>query len=356
MFDVHMLDAAHGDCLWIEYGDATHPKRILIDTGPAATYTDTLKRRIHEVVDREGRCVFELFVVTHIDDDHIGGALRFLDELEPNKVTIKEVWFNGFYHLSDQRPDFLGPMQGEQLSELIRRAGIPWNKRFDHRAAMVPQEGPLKTHTVGGMKLTLLSPTLERLQALKPSWEKIIRAAGLVPGKALRNRETVLRGGFLGGTLEDLASARFSEDRTLPNGSSIAFLAEYEGKRVLFAADAHPSVLLDSLQRKPFNGAPQTVDAFKLSHHGSARNTSTKLLEAFPATHYLISTSGARFKHPDEPAIARAVVSARDRKPVLHFNRESDFNRSWKHAVQQRKYGYAVEYGTPSDGLLVKLT
>ena len=43
MFTVHMLDAAHGDCLWIEYGDPARPKRILIDTGPAATWTQQTK-------------------------------------------------------------------------------------------------------------------------------------------------------------------------------------------------------------------------------------------------------------------------------------------------------------------------
>lgn len=355
MFEIHMLDAAHGDCLWIEYGDVDHPKRILIDTGPAATYTSSLKHKIRGVVEREGRCVFELFVVTHIDDDHIGGSLRFLDELESNKVKIKEIWFNGYFHLSNQPPDFLGAMQGEKLTELIRRTGLPWNKHFGNRAAMVPVDGPLKTHAFSGMKLTLLSPTLERLQSLEPHWEKVIRAAGLVPGKAFRNRATVLSKGFLGQTLEDEANTKFKEDKTLPNGSSIAFLAEFEGKRVLFAADAHPSVLLQSLQRKPFHGVSQTVDAFKLSHHGSAKNTSTELLNAFPATHYLISTSGARFEHPDPPAIARVVVRDRTQRVVLHFNRESDFNRNWKHAVNQRKYAYTVDFGSPNEGLLVKL-
>lgn len=355
MFTIHMLDAAHGDCLWIEYGDAARPKRILIDTGPAATYTDSLKRKIAEVVAAEGQCVFELFVVTHVDDDHIGGSLRFLDEMAENRVKIREVWFNGYHHLSNATPDVLGAMQGEQLTELIRRAGLPWNRRFQHRAVMVPEDGPLKTVTVGGMKLTVLSPTLERLQALKPNWEKTIRAAGLVPGKALRSRATVLARGFLGDDVEDLAATRFREDKTRPNGTSIAFLAEFEGIRVLFAADAHPGVLLQSLARAPFGGVAQAVDAFKLSHHGSAKNTSTPLLAAFPSTRYLVSTSGARFEHPDPPAIARVVTSARERQPALYFNRESDFNRDWQHGPRQRRYRYRTEYGTPGEGLLVTL-
>jgi beta-lactamase superfamily II metal-dependent hydrolase len=355
MFTIHMLDAAHGDCLWIEYGDPDRPRRILIDTGPAATYTGSLKHRIAEVVAAEGQCVFELFVVTHVDDDHIGGALRFLDEMAVNRVKIREVWFNGYHHLSNSVPDVLGAMQGEQLTELIRRTGLPWNRRFQQRAVMVPEEGPLRTVTVGGMKLTVLSPTLERLKALEPAWEKTIRAAGLVPGKAFRSRETVLAKGFLGDDIEDLAASRFREDRTLPNGTSIAFLAEFEGTRVLFAADAHPRVLLQSLARAPFKGVAQAVDAFKLSHHGSAKNTSRELLEAFPSARYLVSTTGARFEHPDPPAIARVVTVAREREPTLFFNCESEFNREWQSGTRQRRYGYQTECGQPGEGLLVTL-
>jgi beta-lactamase superfamily II metal-dependent hydrolase len=355
MFTIQMLNAAHGDCLWVEYGDPAHPRRILIDTGPAATYTASLADKVQAVVDAEGHCEFELFVVTHVDDDHIGGSLRFLDELSFETVTIRDIWFNGYFHLSNLTPGELGAMQGEKLTELILRGGWPWNRHFGRKAVMVPTEGPLPQHDVAGMTLTLLSPTFANLQALKPDWEKTIREAGLVPGEAFRDEETVLSGGFLGDDVEDMAAEPFQEDRTRPNGSSIAFLAEFEGTRVLFAADAHPSVLLGCLQRAPFWGQPQAVDAFKLSHHGSTRNTSLALLEAFPATHYLVSSTGARFNHPDEPAIARVVVAARDRQPVLHFNVESDFNTVWRSASRRSDFGYRCKFGTLEDGLLVTL-
>lgn len=355
MFTIQMLNAAHGDCLWIEYGDADRPHRILIDTGPARTYTASLAHKVQAVVDAEGRCEFELFVITHIDDDHIGGSLRFLDELNFDTVLIKDIWFNGFFHLSNLAPAQLGAVQGEKLSELIQRGGWPWNRQFQRLAVMVPDEGPLPSFDFAGMQLTLLSPNFERLQALKPEWEKAVREAGLIPGEAFDEAETVLPDGFLGSDVEEMAVEPFKEDKTAPNGSSIALLAEFEGTRVLLSADAHPSVLLDSLQRAPFNGEPQTIDAFKLAHHGSARNTSLALLEAFPATHYLVSTTGARFKHPDEVAIARAVVSARERSPTLHFNVESDFNKAWRSASRRNDFGYGCEFGTPEDGLLVKL-
>ncbi len=353
MFTIEMLDAAHGDCLWIEYGDEARPKRILVDTGPAATYEKHLLPRIQAVVDVEGECVFELFVITHIDDDHIGASLRFLDELESSAVHIKDIWFNGYFHLSNQTDGLMGPDQGEKLSELIRRGGWPWNRDYAHRAVMVPREGELQTIRFAGMALTVLSPSFEKMQTLKREWERVIREEGLVPGEAYTRAEPVLRGGFLGDDVSLLSQVPFREDKSPANGSSIAFLAEYGSKRVLFGADAHPSVLIDSLQRSPFNGRPQAVEAFKLPHHGSAKNLSLPMLDAFPARRYLVSTTGARFGHPDPEALARLVVKRAHDDVTICFNCESDHNRDWAAPDRQQQFGYRTEYGAPGKGLRV---
>ena len=47
MFRLEMLPAAHGDCLWIEYGSGTTVHRILIDGGPAHTYPALRERILH---------------------------------------------------------------------------------------------------------------------------------------------------------------------------------------------------------------------------------------------------------------------------------------------------------------------
>ena len=108
MYSIHMLAADHGDCLWIEYGNTDAPKRILIDAGTPGTYKKSLLPKIKKVVEEEGGCKFELFVITHIDADHIGGAFEFLKNTNMNKVSINDIWFNGYYHLSNNSPDFLG--------------------------------------------------------------------------------------------------------------------------------------------------------------------------------------------------------------------------------------------------------
>jgi beta-lactamase superfamily II metal-dependent hydrolase len=354
MFTIHMLDAAQGDCLWVEFGDANAPKRILIDAGIAGTYTRQLRPKIEDVIEREGGLAFELFVVTHIDDDHIGGALRFLDEAGALGVEIGEVWFNGYDHLVR---GFLGSEQGEKLSELIVRGGWNWNTSFDGKAVVVEDDGELPVVDVAGMQLTLLSPTWDKLEKLREAWDKELLEKNLVRGEMFSDDEAVLgKKGFLGEELDVLAAVEFEQDPRPANGSSIAFLAEYDGVRVLFGADAHPSVLLESAARAPFDGTPVPLHAFKLPHHGSRNNVSIEMLEMFPADHYLVSTDGSRHDHPDREAIARVVVSRGDREPCLHFNCASAFNEYWEDELRQRKNAYSAIFGAADAGLHVDLS
>jgi beta-lactamase superfamily II metal-dependent hydrolase len=73
---------------------------------------------------------------------------------------------------------------------------------------------------------------------------------------------------------------RFKPDTTEANGSSIAFLAEYDGRSALFTGDAHAPVLETSIRTLLRNRGRDklTVGAFKLPHHGSKYNVSPALL------------------------------------------------------------------------------
>ena len=50
------------------------------------------------------------------------------------------------------------------------------------------------------------------------------------------------------------------------------------------------------------------VDAFKLPHHGSKGNVLEALVKVAPAQHYVMSSNGDTFHHPDDQAVARVVM------------------------------------------------
>jgi hypothetical protein len=140
-----------------------------------------------------------------------------------------------------------------------------------------------------------------------------------------------------------LAESDFEEDDAAPNGSSIAFLMEFAGKRALMLADAHPGLVLESLRHISPN-EPLHVDCVKLSHHGSRRNTSLELAQALISPAWIISSNGAQTKHPNREAIARVLHGSSGNK-FLYFNYQTQYNEIWANEDLWSEHGYRARFG-----------
>jgi hypothetical protein len=348
IFKILSLPARQGDCLWIEYGDRKHLRRLLIDGGTPETL-DVLKSRILALPDSE-RC-FELLVVTHVDCDHIGGVLKLLEAEIPG-LKFKDIWFNGWRHLPGSAFEEFGPVQGEILSSWLDKPGRPWNQCFDQKSIAVPDTGPLPMRELdGALKLTLLSPTIDNLKALRPVWEEECRQAGLNPSEPPLPLPLSPPGlEAFGGDIESLAAVRFKPDTSPANGSSIALLAEFEERRILLAGDAYASTLLNSVSRLTEGGtsARLKIDAFKLPHHGSKANLSPDLLEKIECSRFLFSTNGAQFRHPDQEAVAR-IIRFSDQGAQLFFNYKTTYNKLWDNSAWKEQYGYQTKYAAAGE-------
>ncbi len=140
-----------------------------------------------------------------------------------------------------------------------------------------------------------------------PVWKKEVKKAGLIPGID-PEQETDAPGfesfgGLSVDEVEQLARSEFKGDTSAPNGTSIAVVCEFDGKRVLFLGDAHMDVIERALNRFG-SGSPVRFDAIKISHHGSKGTVSKVMLDRVECGHYFISTNGTRHGHPNAEAIA----------------------------------------------------
>jgi beta-lactamase superfamily II metal-dependent hydrolase len=303
MLSVELLPAAHGDAIWIEYGAKAPLRRVLIDGGPAPTYASALRKRIGQLAENDR--AFELIVVTHIDADHIDGALILLQEFAQLKLSTNEIWFNGWTQLPKSDRDTYAPLQGEFLGGLIEvddKLKRVWNKHFNHGAVVARETGALEEIVLADEgKITLLGPTLAELKRLRARWVSAIR--DFSPGDAgeavrrLRERRE-----YRPPATPAVFGARdYGDDRSPANGSSIAFVFEYGGAAILFAGDAHARTLAASLTRLAQQRGGQKIrfDAVKLPHHGSMGNVSDEWVGLVDSAQWLISTNGALFDHPD---------------------------------------------------------
>jgi hypothetical protein len=269
------------------------------------------------------------------------------------------VWFNDLDDLPDCPDPARGPIDGAIMRRVLEGLGVERNRAFQGAGIAVPDQGPLpQKRLAGGMTLTLLSPGTRQIAALRCAWDTALRKAGFGSGapsadelneRARRKGVEIPRGGLRPLEVQDLADTRFVRDRARANGSTVAVLAEYEGRSCLLAGDAFAEVLTASLGRlrAEQSGVPLHVDVFKLPHHGSRRNVSVELVQAVSCPMYLFSTDGSVFGHPDPEAVAR-VIRHGGTRPALAFNYRSEQNRIWDDARLMEKYHYQVRY--PVDG------
>jgi hypothetical protein len=311
---------------------------------------------------------FELLVVTHIDVDHIGGVISCLVDpaTRVDDVRFKDVWFNGLGHLDGRRIplpglvtelEAFGARQGQEFSDWLSTQ--PWNAHFG-RGPVVREGLPVPITLCGGLRLTVLSPTLTRLAALKRSWEEDVEIALTQQSKdQLAEAPPGLEqwGPTEPPSIEDaidlaaLADERFKPDRKAPNGSSIVLLVEWCGRRLLLTGDAFASDLVDGLSALEEPG-PVRVDLLKLPHHGSRNNLSKELVAAVECPEWVVSSDGSQFRHPDPQALARILTAGVPSPRTLAFNVPSEFALWWDNLAWREIGEYDTRYGDTTNGLI----
>jgi hypothetical protein len=348
MLQVTMLPAAHGDALWLECGSAARPARVLIDGGPASTY-DAVHRHLKKLTKK--RKDVDLFVITHIDTDHIDGAILLLRDRELD-IDLRDIWFNGWRHLGEQMDrDLYGPEQGEFLSALVQIHKRPWNNAMGGAALCVPDSGPLPVVDLApAVTLTILSPGLRQLRRLRRNWESAIADAGWDPGDIAPALERLRqRREYTPATRVDrFRSDPIAADNAVANGSSIAFMLECAGRRCLFTGDAPPAVLGAGLERyaseRGYGAVPIPIDLVKLPHHGSARNWTLDIERRVTARHYLVSTNGATFHHPDADTLTLLTREMHGDDRHVWFNYRSDTTTAWANDRHHGVEGFVTHY------------
>ncbi|MEM6793992.1 MAG: hypothetical protein AAF725_08405 [Acidobacteriota bacterium] len=361
VFRITLWPGHDGDCVLMSWGPSPDALRhALIDLGRASTY-----RKVRPRLEALGD--LELFVMSHVDADHIAGAMPLVREDNP-PFAPRRVWFNAREHLetaAERRRglasiESLGAVQGERLDRGLRKFRWPWNRQFESRVVSTdsPEAGaPLEI--AAGLRLRLLSPGDEQLDALRPSWDADVHRAGLTSLAAEPEILEAPRGFEVFGTrpnVEELAAERYERDTTRANGTSIAFLAEYAGRRALLAADAHSEVLEEALEPLArAEGGRLRLDLLKVSHHGSKANTSPDFLRRIDCRRFAFSTNGARHEHPDPQTVARVLAADPLRDKVLYFNYRQPSSELWESRWLERRWRYRCvmpDQAAPEGGTL----
>lgn len=349
MLKLHVVQAEFGDCLMLEYGTLQNPRFALIDGGPPTTFDRHLNRVLQGV--RAGGHRLDLVALSHVDNDHIIGLLDYFASLRQNDPLLPEVdnlWHNSFRQTVDPNGQIGARLQtlmtntraasmnnagmavngiaeGNNLRIAAAALNIPANAGFPAGLVLVDTApGPI---SFGNLSLRITGPTQANLDALQTEWEAW-----------LDEHEAAVE------TEDPFVMA--NSDQSVPNLSSITFLAEADGKRILFTGDGRSDHLLAGLSAAGLLDAQghMHVDVLKLAHHGSDRNATKTFFKKITADTYVASANGKN-DNPDLATLIWLVEAARDQGRNIRIfvtNRTASV-RKLQEEYPAAEYDYSLE-------------
>lgn len=371
MIEIKSYPARNGDAFIIK--SQSDRSAMLIDGGFAETFNRHIRFDLDNLA-RDGYAL-DLVVATHVDADHISGLLTFFQEngsaQTPNIIPVRAVLHNslrsltglggtqaslqaqdlallkelrrrGFSASGDEQE--ISARQGSSLSQSLLDGGYSWNT---HTGLLSVGGIGLVELPLPNAKVKILGPSTARLDALKNWWISEIRRVGVVgPLEGLDDVFELLcayepddPGAQLLSASDDLAT-EYAPDKSVTNGSSISFVLEVDDQKFLFLGDSWAEDIVTALTADGFT----VFDAIKISHHGSAHNTSPALLELIDSPHFFISTNGARHNHPDFSVLKAIADRPAKFLRTLHFNYSTPASQKLK-KLQGENARFRVEDG-----------
>lgn len=343
-----ILPSEKGDCMLIEGGGVA----ILADGGMPASYQKSVRPFLGAWA-AAGKPL-DLVYVSHVDQDHIGGVLRLMEDLVewrvhnfkvangrtsrapdyPEPPAIKRIWHNSFKALV---PDNSGPIAtmlasranalssmanpgalklaaayrniAASIPEAIKvsrriaadQLNIPLNREFDGKLAMVRGTDAITLKRNSRLAIKVLGPFEKDLAILRDYWNAWLKDSENSKSVASLKK-------WLGDNAGPIGTAAISlsiddeighrNNVTEPNLASLMLLLEetYRGrvKRLVLTGDGHHEDVLAGLRHQGLlaDGRGLHVDILKMPHHGSEHNMDRAFAKRITADHYVFCANG----------------------------------------------------------------
>ena len=289
---LEVLKASYGDCIFVTIQDKGAVYTIMIDGGTPSTYSfkdkkqkteaGPLKLKLSELREK-GRCI-DLLIITHVDNDHIGGIIKWFEDDIPSPDFVKRIWMNDDTEINASQSLNNTPGQAASLKDTLTNNGFNLENQI--------VKG--KEFSFNWGKIKILAPTPD-------DHNKVARKIGVnLDNKENNNYKKSIRQLVEEGWKVDAVSDE--------NDASIAFLLQTnDGENDLFLGDGNIDTIIESL-----NGIKRTEKRInckwvKLSHHGSKNNFKPEILDYVQAENYIFSSNGDYYGHPDKEVMAWLV-------------------------------------------------
>jgi beta-lactamase superfamily II metal-dependent hydrolase len=332
--EIKFLKAGTGDSILIHH--KTH--NILIDGGNDSSYLLNEIEKIHQKNE-----FIDLLIVTHHDDDHIKGIIDLLERVVTGEYGnkndfIKKVIFNSPRKILGttipKQNRLLSYKQAHELEELLNKINTDWELFTDKNESLKYED----------LRIDFLSPTEEDLE------------------KYCDNKAVYLSGDFKcdwKSTMHLLENHIHdkSQDKSIPNKSSLVVKIECEGKKVLLTGDVTPDRLELIVNKLAFENEnnPTYFDYIKLPHHGSYRSLNKNIIEKISCYNYVISTNSNKHFLPNKRALLKILKFLKRDKEQIHFmfNYEEALDNLEITEKEKKDYNFMVTSNNQKYGISI---
>ena len=376
----HNIPVDNGDCHFIRLIDGEDQYVIMVDCG-------SFNNPVQTYIESECRKHIDILVITHIDDDHIKGVITMLNKYKDDDVfQIDKIWFNSYQSTGEEETRKLTPEETEVILRLksgLKHKLKPYTGEISTNQSMTLAETILSlpkyekawnlraittstpVQRLGRWgKISFVSPSPERLKDLmkdyaKWIYEHLYRKLGanekyegsenifeILVRYADVNKHILSEGQVSAAeTLTEYLLREKSKpsrlDDSPTNGSSIAFVWKKGRHRILMLGDAWADEVTRGLLKAFSKGRyPLLFDFVKVSHHASAANTTSTLLDHIESMDWFISGyTNSKKEHLKTVSriILQPFISNRVNMRNLHFNCKTDDYKTLSEADEALK-------------------
>lgn len=318
--EISFYQSECGDAARISFkGNDAKNHHIFIDAGYERTFRDCIRKDIEELIKNDE--IIDYWIVSHIHDDHIGGVKKYIDYIKTGE--LKDIVANWIYNpprfYADADSSFVSSSishaesigQGDILYNYLVEINKNSNRDYTNHSAFLD---------IHGLKIIFLTPTKDKLSALREKYNlSQMKPFKLMEDDFISEAVAAVKNDY-NIKISDFDLNNWKEDDDVENGSSISFITEFEGKNILWLADAHPSDVVESLLKMGYSSQKKLkCEWVKITHHGSKGNNNNELYDLIDCANFLVSANGEnRPKLPTKEALVK-ILRNRHRNADLKY-------------------------------------
>lgn len=297
-----------GDCILLRFGDLFTGKQdqnVFIIDGGFANTAASIKKHLDEYYNCYYNNKYHItgMVLTHPDQDHISGLVELLkdDQIIVSNLIVNAPWktlTRSWFKDGRITNNSLKKELQDVFQKLYQLIDLAENK---HKAKIWYGVDNLGTLNCGDAKITILGPDKVFYNRCIANSEKTreksdeVRSMETTTVKSIDKEEPYLPGRIKWPEIDSTSAI---------NESSIVFLFEYDGFKMLFTGDSGRDGLTNALKfADSISTNISDTQIIKMPHHGSRHNINKAFLDRFThknRTCYISCAEGDEGHHPSK--------------------------------------------------------